>query len=143
MSPEQNKAVIGRLFDALNSNNDAVLDELVAPDCQIIGPAGSGQGPAVYKQVFALLRTAFPDVHVTIEEMLAAEGNRVVVRTRTAGTHRGPFMGIAPTNKSVSWAGVNFLELRDGKVASSWGLQDRLAVFEHMGVAPTPGLAPA
>src|ERR1700687_5776900 len=106
MSPEENKAIVGRLFEALNTGDSAALDELVASDCQITGPAGSGQGPVVYKQVFELLRTAFPDVYVTVEEMLAAEGDRVIVRTRTAGTHQGSFMGIAPTNKPVTWAGV-------------------------------------
>ncbi len=73
-----------------------------------------------------------------IEEMLEAEGNRVIVRTRTSGTHRGVFMGIAPSNKLVSWPGVNFLQVRDGRIASSWGLQDRLAVLEHISVSPAP-----
>src|SRR5712692_5372554 len=123
---EKNRAVVHRLFEAVNSGDDASLDELVAPDCEIIGPAGSGSGPAIYRQVFGMLRAAFPDVHVMIEEMLAAEGNRVIVRTRTSGTHRGVFMGIAPTDKPVSWSGVNFFQVRDGRIASSWGLQDRL-----------------
>src|SRR5947208_1972433 len=96
----------GRVFrtfggvPSINSCDDASLDELVAPDCEIVGPAGAGRGPAIYRQVFEMLRAAFPDVHVTIEEMLEAEGDRVIVRTRTSGTHRGVFMGIAPTEKS-------------------------------------------
>ena len=135
---EDNRAVVRRLFEAVNSCDDASLDELVAPDCEIIGPAGAGRGPAIYRQVFGLLRAAFPDVHVIIEEMLEAEGDRVIVRTRTSGTHRGVFMGIAPTEKSVSWPGVNFLQVRDGRIASSWGLQDRLAVIEYIGTFHTP-----
>ena len=135
---EDNRAVVRRLFEAVNSCDDASLDELVTPDCEIIGPAGAGRGPAVYRQVFGLLRAAFPDVHVIIEEMLEAEGDRIIVRTRTSGTHRGVFMGIAPSNKPVSWPGVNFLQVRDGRIASSWGLQDRLAALEHIGMLPTP-----
>src|SRR5712692_9427619 len=118
---EKNRAVVHRLFEAVNSGEDATLDELVAPDCEIIGPAGSGRVPAIYRPVFGMLRAAFPDVHVTIDEMLAAEGDRVIVRTRTSGTDRGVFMGIAPTDKPVSWSGVNFLQVRDGRIASSWG----------------------
>jgi ketosteroid isomerase-like protein len=45
---EDNRAVVRRLFEALNTGNDASLDELVAPDCEIIGPAGAGRGPAIY-----------------------------------------------------------------------------------------------
>src|SRR5713101_8411530 len=131
---EENRAVVRRLFEAVNAGNDASLDELVSPDCEIIGPAGAGRGPAVYRQVFGLLSAAFPDVHIMIE----AEGDRIIVRTRTSGTHRGVFMGIAPSNKPVSWPGVNFLQVRDGRIASSWGLQDRLAVLEHIGMFPTP-----
>src|SRR5712692_6658638 len=71
---EDNRAVVRRLFEAVNSCDDASLDELVAPDCEIIGPAGAGRGPAIYRQVFGLLRAAFPDVHIIIEEMLEAEG---------------------------------------------------------------------
>src|SRR5712692_10420617 len=98
MPPEEDtKAVVRRLFEAVNGGDDASLDDLVAPNCEIIGPAGAGRGPGIYRQVFGMLRAAFPDVHVMIEEMLAAEGNRVIVRTRTGGTHRGVFMGIAPT----------------------------------------------
>jgi steroid delta-isomerase-like uncharacterized protein len=134
---EENRAIVRRLFEALNSGDDASLDQLVTPDCEIIGPAGSGRGPAIYRQVFGMLRAAFPDIHVAIDEMLAAEGDRVIVRTRTSGTHRGVFMGIAPTDKPVSWPGVNFLHVRAGRIASSWGLQDRLAVLEHLGVSPT------
>ena len=134
--------MVRRLFEALNTRDEAVVEELVASDCQIVGPAGSGQGPSVYKRVFEMLRTGLPDLHVTIEEIVAAEGDRVIVRTRTEGTHLGFLMGFAPTNKPVSWAGVNFLQLRGGQIASSWGLQDRLAVFENMGLAPKPGLAP-
>ncbi len=125
-------------FEAADRCDDASLDELVTPDCEIIGPAGAGRGPAVYRQVFGLLRAAFPDVHIMIEEMLEAEGDRIIVRTRTSGTHRGVFMGIARTEKSVSWPGVNFLQVRDGRIASSWGLQDRLAVIEYIGTFHTP-----
>ena len=58
---ESNEAVVRRLFDAVNSGDDPSLDDLVAPDCEIIGPAGSGRGPDIYRQVFGLLRAAFPD----------------------------------------------------------------------------------
>lgn len=108
------EAVVRRLFEAIN-RDDGRIDELVAPDCEIVGPAGSGQGPAIYRNVFAMQRAAFPDVEVTIDELLAAEGYRVMVRTRTSGTHRGVFMGLAPTSKRVTWAGGQ----RVGSLATS------------------------
>ncbi len=71
MPPEEdNRAAVRRLFEAVNGGDDVSLDELVAPDCEIIGPAGAWLGPAIYRRVFGMLRAAFPDMHVMIEEML-------------------------------------------------------------------------
>ena len=65
MSAEESKAVVRRFFDAVNRGDEAALDELVAPDAEIVGALGGGRGPAVYKQVSAALRSAFPDVRFT------------------------------------------------------------------------------
>jgi predicted ester cyclase len=135
MSSDENKAVVERLFRAMSEGDEAALDELVAPDAEIAGALVGGRGPAVYKQVSAMLRGALPDVRFTADEMVA-EGERVAVRMTTSGTHRGPFMGVAPTGKSLSWAGVGLYQLREGRIARQWALQDRLGVFEQLGAAP-------
>ena len=152
MSAEASKAVVERFFHAVSQGDEAALDELVAPDAEIVGALGRGRGPAVYKQVSAVLRGAFPDVRFTVDEMLA-EGDRVAVRMTTSGTHCGIFMGIAPTDKQLSWVGVAILQVRNGRIARQWALQDRLAVFEQLGlvpardglptVSPGPAAAPA
>jgi steroid delta-isomerase-like uncharacterized protein len=135
MSTEESKAVVERFFRAMSEGDEAAFGDLVAPDAEIVGALVSGRGPAVYRQVLAALRAAFPDVRFTADEMLA-EGEHVAVRMTTSGTHRGAFMGIAPTGKRLSWTGAAFYQLRDGRIARQWALQDRLAAFEQLGVAP-------
>ena len=152
MSAEESKAAVERFFRAMSQGDEAALDELVAPDAEIVGALGGGRGPAVYKQVSAALRGAFPDVRFTVDE-LVAERDRVAVRMTTSGTHRGAFMGIAPTGKPLSWVGAGILHVRDGRIARQWALQDRLGIFEQLGVAPAwerlptvssgPAVAPA
>ena len=100
MSAEESKAAVERFFRAMSQGDEAALDELVAPDAEIVGALGGGRGPAVYKQVSAALRKALPDVRFTADEMVA-EGERVAVRMTTSGTHRVPFMGVAPTGKAL------------------------------------------
>jgi predicted ester cyclase len=108
MSTEENKAIVRRYLEATNQGNEAwlkVVDELIDPAADIVGAVGSGRGPAILKQVGPLLRGAFPDMHITIEE-LVAEGDLVTARITSRGTQQGPFMGIPPTGKAVSWAGM-------------------------------------
>jgi steroid delta-isomerase-like uncharacterized protein len=138
---EGNKAQFRRTYaEVFNQGNLSIAEELVAPDCvnHEIPPGMNNRGPEQLRQVVTMLRTAFPDLHYTIEE-LVAEGDTVVGRVTMSGTHQGPLMGIAPTGRSVRQAQVHIVRFRDGKGVEHRGLRDDLGLMQQLGVIPMPG----
>ena len=124
MSIEQNKALARRYIeDAWNQADASAMDQLVAGDYAIHDPGTPGRTgtPVGEKQVHAMYRTVFPDLRLVIEDLIA-EGDRVAVRWRGSGTHRGPLMGIAPTGRSMS--------ITAHLVAPDRGWQDRRALAQ-------------
>ena len=133
----ENKAQIRRIYEELfNKGNLAIADELIAPDfLNHEAPPGSNRGPESMRRLITMLHTAFPDVHYTIEEMLA-EGDMVSCRMIMNGTHQGSFMGIAPTGRSVRQAQMHFVRFRNGKVIEHWAVRDDLGLMRQLDVIP-------
>ena len=96
------------------------------------------QGLQAYKQFLSVLFTAFPDLQCTIEYMIA-EGDTVVVRYTTRGTHQGTFRGIPPTGKQVSGTGMFIDRLANGKAVEQWFNGDDLGLLQQLGVIPPMG----
>jgi steroid delta-isomerase-like uncharacterized protein len=136
MSTEANKAVIRRFYEEFNKQNPAGVVELCAPDYV---RHGTGVLPdmdlAGMKQVMIAIWAAFPDLHDTLEDLIA-EGDKVVARTTISGAHRGDFMGIPPTGKRVSFTGIRIDRIKDGKVVESWGNEDDLGLMQQLGAVP-------
>jgi predicted ester cyclase len=84
--------------------------------------------------------TAFPDLHFTIEDIIA-EGDTVVVRQTARGTHQGDLMGIPPTGKQVSGTGITITRVVNGKAVEDWFNGDDLGLLQQLGVVPVPGQA--
>ena len=104
MQTEQNKALYRQFVEEVfNRGNTSAIDELVAPDFVEHEelPPGVPSGREGVKQLSIMLRSAFPDLKATIDDILA-EGDKVAARMTWRGTHKGEFMGIPPTGKSVS-----------------------------------------
>ena len=97
MAAEENKALFRRAYEELwNRGNLSVADELIAPDfINHAASAGSNRGPESMRWLAAMLRSAFPDLHFTIEE-LVAEGDIVAGRLTMSGTNEGPLVGMPP-----------------------------------------------
>ena len=113
MSVEANKALVQRYIDEpWNKGNIAILDELCAAD---FNSGGHGAVDALKAAIIAY-RTSFPDLHFTIEEVIA-EGDKVAYRWTARGTHRGAYEGIAPTGKTITPTGIPILRIVNGKVA--------------------------
>jgi steroid delta-isomerase-like uncharacterized protein len=145
MATEANKAKLRRIYqECFNQGNLATADELVAPDSRDtspgIPPGVPTTGPDTLKSIVSQLRSAFPDLQVTIDEMIA-EGDMVVARTTWTGTHRGNFQGIQPTGKQVNWSSVDIVHLRGGQFVSHFGLQDGLGLLQQVGAISAPGQA--
>ena len=140
MSLEQNKALLTRSFEELfNRGNLDVADELFAPDFAEREelPAGLPGGREGVKQLTAMFRRAFPDFHVTIDDIIT-EGDRVVVRSTWTGTQRGEFMGIPPTGKSICFGVIDIVRIAYGKAVEHWGQLDSMRMMQQLGAIPVP-----
>ena len=137
MSTEQNKAKEQRLVaEALNQGNLAVLDECLAPDFIYHGPGRREvKGIKGFKQFLAELRAAYPDMHVTIENILA-EGDLVATRTFSTFTFTGKVGDVTPTGRKVSMTGSIVDRFRGNKIAETWELYDRLELYQQLGLIP-------
>ena len=133
MSLEENKSIVRRLYEEFfNQGNLNLADELFAPHyINRSAPAGRAPGPEGVKQSGFIFRTAFPDFHNTIEDLIA-EGDKVVVRFTTRGTHQGTFMGIPPTGKPVQWTGIDIFTIVGGKFVEAWGNYDELSLLQQL-----------
>ena len=135
---ENNKAVIRKfLEEVINQNRMDRATDLVAEDFVELDPLpGQRQGREGLKEVLGMMRAAFPDIHWVVEEMVA-EGDKVVTRFTWTGTHRGSFLGIPATGKSVSVKGVVIDQLAGGKMSASQMLMDSLGMMQQLGVIPS------
>lgn len=129
---QRNKETIRRMFEESFNSGLTGLDAFVSDD---YAGAGDRRGPVAFAPAVIKLLRAFPDIHYTIEDLIA-EGDRVTVRWTWTGTHRGDFAGIQPTGKSVTNEGVAIFQLRDAKIIRSWTLTDRLGFLQSVGVVP-------
>jgi predicted ester cyclase len=133
MVAEENKALI-RLFDeeVWNQGHLAAVDELMTANATIVLP---GLGPVNregFKAFAASLRSAFPDWHATIDELIA-EGDQVASRWTGRGTHQGEFQGMSPTGRLVTLPGMVFYRLVAGKITEFRGQFDGLALMQQLG----------
>jgi steroid delta-isomerase-like uncharacterized protein len=134
-----NKATFRRFQDATNTHDPELIsraiDEIVEPDVKIRTPLPvRATGAEALKEVFARLHRAFPDLHVTVED-LVAEGDKVVGRNSVAGTHRGAeYMGIAPSGKRIVYNEIFIFRFSDGRIAETWGVVDVLSQLKQLGV---------
>ena len=131
------KAIMRRFYDeVINGGKTDLVDELMAPDfVDHEAFPGLGSDREGVKQFFRMMRTAFPDFRMNIEDMLA-EGDRGVVRSTMTGTHRGDFMGVPATGKSINVAAIDIVRFSGGRVAEHWGVTDTAGMMEQLGVAP-------
>ena len=119
-----------------------LFDEIFAPDfVQYGADPDQVSGVEELKQFFVMMRSGFPDFQVTIEDLFAAEGEKVVLRFTFRGTHQGEFMGVAPTGKRVTMAGIDIFRIADGKIAELWNQEDVLGMMQQIGAVPAPGQA--
>src|SRR3954451_8345586 len=133
-----NAQVIDRINqEAFNAGNADILDELVADDFVEHDPMPDATPDREgVKKLIRELRTAFPDLHLEVEEQVVA-GDRVVERWVCTGTHEGMFMGIAPTHRHVEIRGMDMSRLQDGRLAEHWTNADMLGMLQQLGVVPS------
>jgi len=142
---DQNKAVVERFIDEVwNAHNLDGIDQCIAEDHVDHDPARAGtpQGRDGMREFVAAYLTAFPDAHVTIDE-LVAEGDLVTARWHATGTHQGELMGMPATGRSIDITGIGIDRIADGKIAESWQNFDMLGMLRQLGAVPEPAGASA
>jgi steroid delta-isomerase-like uncharacterized protein len=134
MTTDDNKALVQRFFEeVINQRNLAALDQFAHPGgVNHTVPPGM---PQESNQFLGQYLNAFPDVKATVEDLMA-DGDKVVARVSYRGTHQGAFRGIPPTGKQIAVTGINIFRIANGQLVEHWGLTDRLAVLQQLGVVP-------
>ena len=140
MSVDENKTRASRIWNEIwNLGALDVVDEVIAENYLGYIPAmpDAIRGTEGFKQLITTYRTGYPDVHVSVEDMVA-EGDRVVVRWTSRGTNTGSLMGMPATGKPVEVAGISIFRFEDGKVAEEWEGFDTLGMMQQLGLAGPP-----
>lgn len=134
-----NKATAMRLLDAMNSGDlefmSRTADEIFEPDVRQHSPVEATGVQAIKEMVFERLYRAFPDLHITLEDMIE-EGDKVAVKDLVTGTHLGEFNGLPPTGKSVSYREIFIARFANGRIAEAWGVVDVFTQMKQLGVIP-------
>lgn len=139
MSTEENKAFMRRFYEEVfNQKNLAAIDDFVAPDFVNRSAAQLGlvSGDLEHvKQFVGVVMQAFPDLHYTVEDMVA-EGDKVVTRLTLSGTQRGTFMGIPATGKHATVSDIEIFRITGGKAVETWVQVDFLGLLQQLGAIP-------
>jgi steroid delta-isomerase-like uncharacterized protein len=140
VSVEQNKQLVRRIFEGgLNRGEVDAIAALTADDFfdhDIHVETGVAGGPEDMRVALDMIRAGFPDIHVTIEDIIA-EGDRVVVRNTWRGTHLGEFNGIPATGNKVEISGIVIWRIENGLITERWATIDTLSLLRQLGVLGT------
>jgi predicted ester cyclase len=138
---EENKAAFRRIPEEIfNGGNLDLADEVVASDYIEHAPTPPGwpSGLEGFKMFVTTFRSAFPDLHYTVENSLA-EGEMAAGNIIARGTHQGEFLGIAPTGREVTWRETHVGRFENGKLVEHWGNSDDLGLMQQIGALPELG----
>jgi len=141
MSIETNKAIVRRFFDQImNNQRHDLLEEFLDDSTEFYGPGPSIIGLPALRAWFAMFAAAFPDWHITIDDIIA-EGDRVVLRYSANGTHLGEMQGIPATGKPYAQNAIVIYRLNNGKIVQGWVQTDMLSMMQQLGLLPAPQTA--
>ena len=137
MTTENIKVTMQRFTEFINTASEKLAAELISSNAVFHVPGRSEpmRGPAGYLAIIAMMRGGFPDIHWTLEEMIA-EGDKVAARFTMRGTHRGTFFGVPPTGKPIVVQAMNFYRLSRGQFVEERGQPDLLGLLQQIGVVP-------
>lgn len=134
MGKAENIAAQVRFGEAVNSGNLDDLRNVIAPGAVDHDPSpDQGTGPEGYIRMFAGFRAAFPDLKVAVDKLVVDDDNVSFAYTMT-GTHKGEFLGVAPTGRKFSARGMQISRFENAKLVERWGSSDQLGILQQLGV---------
>ncbi len=142
MLTEENKSIMRRFYEeVMNQKNLAAIDDFLAPN--FVNHSASqlgltGGGIEHVKQYVSMVLKVFPDLHYTVEDLIA-EGDKIVARITVSGTQQGAFMGIPSTGKHVTISDIEIFRITNGKAVENWVQVDFLGLLQQLGVVPAMG----
>jgi steroid delta-isomerase-like uncharacterized protein len=131
----QAQEVLNGIYEAINTGHLALLEKFVAPG--YVEHSEGFQGVEPFRQQITAFRTAFPDLRVTVEDVLT-DGDRFASRTTVTGTHTGDLMGMPATGRRISVEAVDIGRIENGQAAERWGGLNMYALLTQLGVIPAP-----
>ena len=131
----QLEGVLHGIYEAVNTGNLALLEKFVAPD--YVEHSEGFRGVEPFRQQITAFRAAFPDLHVSIDDLLI-DGDRFASRTTVTGTHTGDLMGIPATGKHISVEAVDMGRIQNGQAQERWGGLYMYSLLTQLGVIPAP-----
>lgn len=136
-TPQANIALMQRAFDALNRRDLDQCVALMTPDFKInlAGVPYEMRGPETWRLGVDVLHAAFPDAVASVEDIFASQ-DRVAVRMRITGTHRGSFQGVPPSGAPIDYVSNEIYRISDGKIAEEWICSDMLTLMTQIGALP-------
>lgn len=138
MSAEENKATVRRVYDIISSGNlDAFIQSLSPDYTDHSLPPGLPPGLTGTRLLMAGFLGAFPDLKVTVDDVIA-EGDTVVARITSHGTHQGDFQGIPATGRPITITGIEIFHLANGTITERWGELNILGLLQQLGAIPAP-----
>ena len=132
MSLEDNKAIVRKMFEAINKQTLPSLDRLMSPDFVLHMHSQQTQGWGAGRQVVEDEIKAFPDLHVAIEDIIA-EGDKVCVRLQETATHKGEYRGLAPTGNRLSYTVAAIWRIVEGMIVEGWIIYDQMDFLKQLG----------
>ena len=134
---ESNAELVRTTIDLLNANDLDACVARMAPDfvMHLAEHPEPLPGPEAWRQGAMMLRQAFPDFHIELDDIVADE-NRVAVRLTLQGTHTGEFLGFAPTGRQVKYVSHEFYRVADGVFAEEWVCSDTATLFQQLAEGP-------
>jgi predicted ester cyclase len=136
MATEENKALLRRFIELWNTGNVTAADEFVntgLADHTLL--PGLPPGLAGFKLMVSGFRAAFPNLRISIDDLIA-QGDKAAARVTFRGTQHGEFQGIPPTGKSFTMGAIGILRFKNGEVVEHWATLDQLGLLTQLGVAP-------
>lgn len=132
---ERNKGIIRQVIEFYNEGNREAAHNLLSEDCEILDWTGKLFKRNEFIQVMEEFVSAFPDFHLTIEDLMA-ESDKVSARLTETGTMKGNFMGMEATGKKINYPAIEIYRLANGKVTAIWTVRDILTAGIQMGMFP-------
>lgn len=133
MSLEKNKAIARLHLEEMHNKKNIGIADLVFNEYCVIHLGQSSFNREEYKKLIKRYASAFPDLHITVEDQIA-EGDKVVTHWTTRFTHKDEFMGIPPTGKQITLPGISIYRIADEKIAEIWISWDRFGMMQQIGV---------